>query len=53
MLAGIAGIAAIYYIVRVRMQQKLPIGTLVGLLMTGIAAVGLSTFMLFWDLGPF
>lgn len=46
--AGLFGIAVIVLIIRVRLQHSLPIGTLTGFLMTGFAAVGLSTFMLYW-----
>jgi len=53
LFAGLAGIAAIVFTIRTRMQERLPIGTLVGFLLTGIAAVGLSSFLLYWDLGPF
>lgn len=53
LLGGLFGLAAIALTVRYRMQEKLPIGTLVGFLMTGVAAVSLSTFLLYWDLGPF
>jgi len=53
LFAGLSGIAVIAFTVRARMNGKLPIGTLVGFLMTGVAALGLSTFLLFWDLGPF
>ena len=53
LLAGLAGIAAVVLTIRTRMQERLPIGTLVGFLLTGIAAVGLSSFLLYWDLGPF
>lgn len=53
LFSGLFGLAAIALTVRRRMQERLPIGTLVGFLMTGIAAVGLSTFLLYWDLGPF
>lgn len=53
MLAGLCGIAVIVLTIRIRMQQKLPIGTLVGFLMTGPATVGLSPFLLYWDLSPF
>ena len=35
------------------MKAKLPIGTVIGFLLTGLAAVGLSSFLLYWDLGPF
>ncbi len=53
LLGGLFGIAAIVLTVRTRLQRTLPIGTLVGLLLTGIAAVGLSSFLLYWDLAPF
>jgi len=53
LLAGLAGLAAIVFTIRARMQERLPIGTLVGFLLTGIAAVGLGSFLLYWDLGPF
>ncbi|MGB5448784.1 MAG: hypothetical protein WBM80_07655, partial [Woeseiaceae bacterium] len=51
--AGLFGIAALVFTIRTRLKEKLPIGTLVGFLMTGFAAVGLSTFLLYWDLTPF
>lgn len=47
-IAGIFGVVAIVLVIRVRLQRTLPIGTLVGFLMTGLAAVGLSSFMLYW-----
>ena len=53
LFAGLFGIAVIVLIIRTRLQKTLPIGTLVGFLMTGLAAVGLSTFLLYWDLTPF
>jgi len=53
MLAGVLGIAVLVLTVRARMSGKLPIGTLLGFLLTGLAAVGLSSFLLYWDLGPF
>ena len=53
LLGGLFGVAVIVLTVRARLKGKLPIGTLVGFLMTGIAAVGLSSFLLYWDLGPF
>jgi hypothetical protein len=51
--AGLAGIAAIGLTIRIRLQRSVPIGTLVGFLMTGLAAFGLSSFLLYWDLRPF
>ncbi len=53
LLAGLAGIAAIVLTIRARRQKRLPIGTLAGFLLTGLAAVGLSSFLMYWDLGPF
>ena len=52
-LGGLLGIAVVVMTVRTRLQKSLPIGTLVGFVMTGLAAVGLSSFLLYWDLGPF
>jgi len=53
LLGGLFGAAVIVLTVRARLKGRLPIGTLVGFLMTGIATVGLSSFLLYWDLGPF
>ncbi|MDH3645945.1 MAG: alpha/beta hydrolase [Gammaproteobacteria bacterium] len=53
LLAGLFGIAAIVQTVRTRMTKPLPIGTLLGFLITGLASLGLSSFLLYWDLGPF
>ena len=53
LIGGLFGIAVIFFTIRMRLKAALPVGTLVGFLMTGVAAVGLSTFLLYWDLGPF
>ncbi len=53
LFGGLFGIVVIVLTVRARLKRTLPIGTLVGFLMTGIAAVGLSSFLLYWDLAPF
>lgn len=53
LISGLFGIAALVVTVRTRLARTLPIGTLVGFLMTAISAIGLSTFLLYWDLGPF
>jgi pimeloyl-ACP methyl ester carboxylesterase len=50
--AGLAGIAALTLTVRARMQASLPTGTLVGFVITGLAAVSLSVFLASWGLGP-
>ncbi len=53
LLAGIAGLGAVVLAVRAHRRQRLPIGTLLGFLLTGLAAVSLSVFLVAWGLGPF
>jgi len=53
LLAGIAGIVAVVLTMRAQMSQRLPIGTLLGFLLTGLAAISMSVFLIFWGLGPF
>ena len=53
LLGGIFGIGAIVLTIRARLAGPLPVGTLIGFLMTGVAATGLSAFLLYWDLRPF
>jgi pimeloyl-ACP methyl ester carboxylesterase len=53
LLAGIAGVGAVVLTVRAHMRHKLPIGTLLGFLLTGLAAISMSVFLIFWGLGPF
>ena len=53
LLAGIAGIAAVVRTVHAHMSQRLPIGTLLGFLLTGFAAISMSVFLIYWGLGPF
>ena len=53
LLAGIAGITAVVRTVRAHLSQKLPIGTLLGFLLTGLAAISMSVFLIAWGLGPF
>jgi hypothetical protein len=52
-LAGIAGVAAIGLAVRARRRERLPIGSLVGFVLNGLAAASFCVFLLFWGLGPF
>ena len=52
MLAGLFGIAAVVLTIGARREHALPAGTLVGFLLTGIAAISLSVFMLYWGLTP-
>lgn len=53
LLAGLDGLTAIVLTVRAHLRQRLPIGTLVGFLLTGLAALSLSVFLIYWGLGPF
>ena len=52
-LTGLFGLLSIGLTVKARIQKVLPIGTLLGLLLTGIAASSLSLFFVYWDLSPF
>ena len=51
-LAGLSGLLALVLTVRARRHAALPVGTLMGFLVTGLAAVSLSLFLVVWDLGP-
>jgi pimeloyl-ACP methyl ester carboxylesterase len=53
LLAGIAGVVAVIRTVRAHLSRKLPIGTLLGFLLTGVAAISMSIFLMAWGLGPF
>jgi hypothetical protein len=52
-IAGIVGLYALIRTQRTHWETRLPFGTMLGLSLTGIAAIALSLFMLSWDLGPF
>jgi pimeloyl-ACP methyl ester carboxylesterase len=51
--AGFTGFGAVVLTVRAHMRQSLPIGTLFGFLITGLAAISLGVFLFTWGLGPF
>jgi pimeloyl-ACP methyl ester carboxylesterase len=53
LLAGLTGMTAVVLTVRAHLSHKLPIGTLLGFLLTGLAAVSLSVLLISWGLGPF
>jgi len=52
-LAGLLGLVTVGLIARAHRRLTLPVGTLIGLLLTGVAATSLSVFLLVWGLGPF
>ncbi len=53
LLAGVLGLLTLGAAVRAQARNALPAGTLLGLLLTGGAAVGLAAFILVWGLSPF
>ena len=53
LLAGVLGVITVGATVRAQRRVALPIGTLLGFLLTGGAAVSLSVFLIYWDLRPF
>ena len=53
LLAGLLGLGTLIATIRARLKMTLPIGTLLGLLLTGAAAVSLSAFLMTWELAPF
>jgi CHASE2 domain-containing sensor protein len=46
------GLLALVLTLKARRRAALPIGTLVGFVVTSLAAVSLSLFLVVWDLGP-
>jgi len=52
LLAGIMGLMTVFKTLRTRLESSLPFSTWFGFCTTGIAAIALSLFMQFWDLGP-
>ena len=53
LLGGLVGLLALAITFRTLFRQGLPPGTWFGFVLTGLAAVSLSAFMLSWGLGPF
>lgn len=53
LLAGVLGILTVVMVIRTQASYRLPIGTLLGFLLTGAAAAGLAGFILSWGLSPF
>ena len=51
--AGGLGLALLFLSFRARRQEPLPIGTLLGLILTGFAGIGLASFLIFWGFSPF
>jgi pimeloyl-ACP methyl ester carboxylesterase len=53
LLAGVLGLFTLVAAFRARKRFGLPGSPLLGFVLTGLAAVGLSSFLLAWGLGPF
>ncbi len=53
LLSGLLGIAGVVLTVRAQIRQKLPVGTLLGFLLTGLGTASLSAFLVTFDLGVF
>ncbi len=51
-LAGLGGLGVIALAVRARLRKDLPVGTLLGLFLTGAAGVGLAAFLVINGIGP-
>ena len=52
-LAGILGLVTLIKTQRTHMNTRLPFGSMLGLSLTGVAAMALGLFLLVWGLGPF
>ena len=51
-ITGWLGVMALVIAARARRSSSLPLGTLAGFVITSLAAVSLSVFLLVWGLGP-
>jgi hypothetical protein len=53
LLAGGFGLLTLLMTFRTQARSALPIGTLLGLILTGSAGISLAAFLLTWGLSPF
>lgn len=53
LIAGVLGIMTLISAFRNKTSYSIPSGTMLGYVLTGVAAIGLSSFMFFWELAPF
>ena len=53
LIAGVLGVVTIISAIAGRKQGRVPTGSMLGFFLTGAAAIGLSSFMYLWGLGPF
>jgi hypothetical protein len=52
LLAGVLGLLTVIMVIRAKARGALAIGTLIGFLLTGFAAIGLAAFIISWGLSP-
>ena len=51
--AGLTGLALLFMTIRARINTALPIGVLIGLLLTGAAGLGVASWLAVWGFLPF
>ena len=51
--AGLFGIGLLWLTVQARLREALPVGVLLGLLLTALGGVGLASFLISWGILPF
>jgi hypothetical protein len=47
----VTGLAAVVLAARAHRRRRLPVGTLLGFLLIGLAATSFSVLLAYWDLG--
>lgn len=52
LLTGVLGLGLLITTIKARRAETLPIGTLLGLIFTGFAGIGLAAFLAFWGFLP-
>jgi len=50
---GLLGVGLLFLTLKGRKAEILPIGTLLGLILTSLASIGLASFLLIWGFSPF
>lgn len=51
--AGLFGIGLFWLTIKARLREALPIGVLLGLLLTAFGGIGLASFLIYWGILPF